>query len=172
MTGVVSGIDGYVKIGSATEQSYGEDKQRAVRLQLLWDGISALDARYFIERSGLDSTPEDGLHSGRKRRCDISGLYLLRGPRGPMTSTYRPVDELLSTSNHTAQGLTLTWKLLPALTVQSLTGYRTLSANEYQDYAEFYGNPEERPSTGLRHINFRRTCASPASCSITNSATR
>ena len=41
VTGVVSGIDGYVKNELASEHSYSEDKQRAARLQLLWDGIYA-----------------------------------------------------------------------------------------------------------------------------------
>ena len=151
VTGVVSGVDGYVKNELATEHSYGEDKQRAARLQLLWDGISALDARYFIERSGLDSTPEYDSIPAENGLVVFPGYTYYADPRGPMTSTYRPVAELLSTSNHTAQGLTLTWKVLPALTVESLTGYRTLSANEYQDYAEFYGNPEATIDSYQQH---------------------
>ena len=142
VTGVVSGIDGYVKNELASEHSYGEDKQRAARLQLLWDGISAFNARYFIERSGLDSTPEYDSDPAQNGEEIFPGYVYYASARGPMTSTYRPIDLLLSTSNHTAQGLTLTWQALPALTVQSLTGYRTLGANELQDYAEFFGYSE------------------------------
>jgi len=142
VTGVVSGIDGYVKNQLATEHGFGEDKQRAIRLQLLWDGISNLSARYFIERSVVDSTPGYDSLPAENGVETFPGYVYYADPRGPMTSSYRPLYELLSTSNHTAQGLTLTWQVLPALTVQSLTGYRTLSANEQHDYAEFFGYSE------------------------------
>ena len=142
VTGVVSGIDGYVKNRVATQHSYGEDEQRAARLQLLWDGLTGLSARYFIERSGLDSTPEYATNPAENGQVLFPGYTYYANPRGPATTTYRPVALSLSTSNHTAQGLTLRWELLPALTVESLTGYRTLSAAQDQDYAEFFGYPE------------------------------
>ena len=142
VTGVVSGIDGYVKNEIAAQQSYAEDQQRAARLQLLWDGMADFRARYFIEHSGLDSTAEYDSNPVQNGQELFQGYVYYANPRGPMTSTYRPVELPLSTSNHTAQGLTLTWQVLPALTVESLTGYRTLSANEYQDYAEFDYYPE------------------------------
>ena len=151
VTGVVSGIDGYVKNATATEHSYGEDKQRAVRLQLLWDGISNLRARYFIERSGLDSTPEYDTDPAENGQEIYPGYTYYANPRSPMSTTYRPLELGLSTSNHAAQGLTLTWVVLPALTVESLTGYRTLSANQYQDYAEFFGYPEFALDTYRQH---------------------
>ena len=142
VTGVAGAIDGYVKNELVTAHDFGEEKQRAARLQLLWDGLSNLRARYFIERSGLDSTPEYDSIPAENGQELFPGYLYYADPRGPMTSTYRPVDLLLSTSNHTAQGLTVTWQALPALTVESLTGYRTLSSNEQQDYAEFFGVPE------------------------------
>src|SRR5262249_24210410 len=118
VTGVVSSIDGYVKNTFVTAQDYGEEKQRAARLQLLWDGISNLGARYFIERSGLDSTPEYASIPAENGEELFPGYTYYANPRGPMTSTYRPIDLLLSTSNHTAQGLTLTWQALPHLQVE------------------------------------------------------
>ena len=142
VTGVVSGIDGYVKNAIATQHSYGEDEQRAARLQLLWDALTGLTARYFIERSGLDSTPEYDTNPAENGQVLFSGYTYYANPRGPSTTTYRPVALSLSTSNHTAQGLTLRWELLPALTVESLTGYRTLSVAQDQDYAEFFGHSE------------------------------
>ncbi len=142
VTGVISGIDGYVKNVLATQHSYGEEKQRAARLQLLWDGLTGLTARYFIERTGLDSTPEYDSAPADNGEVLFSGYTYYANPRGPMSTTYRPVGLSLSTSNHTAQGLTLKWEVLPALTVESLTGYRTLSAAQFQDYAEFFGYSE------------------------------
>jgi iron complex outermembrane receptor protein len=151
VTGVLSGIDGYVKNATATEHSYGEQKQRAARLQLLWDGISNLRARYFIERSGLDSTPEYDTNPTENGAELYPGYVYHADARHPLTITYRPIELALSTSNHTAQGLTLTWELLPALTVESLTGYRTLNATQYQDYAEFFGYPEFAPDSYRQH---------------------
>jgi iron complex outermembrane recepter protein len=58
VTVVTSSIDGFVKNELASQHDFGEEKQRAARLQLLWDGLASLRAEYFIERSGLDSTPE------------------------------------------------------------------------------------------------------------------
>lgn len=141
VTAVASSIDGYVKNQLATQHDYGEEKQRAARLQLLWDGLSNLRAEYFIERSGLDSTPEYDANPSENGQEPYTGYTYYADPNGPMRSTYRPVFLSLSTSNHTAQGLTLTWHLWPALSVQSLTGYRTVTANELQDYTEFYGEP-------------------------------
>src|ERR1700722_9465643 len=58
VTLVASSIDGYVNDELARQHDYGEDQQRAARLQLLWDGLENLRAAYFIERTGLDSTAE------------------------------------------------------------------------------------------------------------------
>lgn len=138
-TVLASSIDGYVTNQLANSQSYGSEKQRAARLQLRWDMLSSLRADYFFERSGLDSTAEYASNPLENGQNLYFGLAYYADPNGPMHSTYRPVNLPLSTSNHTAQGLTLTWQPWPALRVQSLTGYRTMNANEQQDYAEFYG---------------------------------
>lgn len=142
VTLLASSIDGYVKNALATSRDYGSEKQRAARLQLRWDGLSSLRAEYFLERSALDSTPEYDSIPAENGQKVYPGYVYFANPNGPMQSTYRPVKLPLSTSNHTAQGLTLTWHPWSGLTVQSLTGYRTMDANEQQDYAEFYGYPE------------------------------
>ncbi len=141
VTAVVSGVDGYVKNELATQHDYGEEKQRAVRLQLLWDGIANFQAKYLIERNSLDSTPEYDSNPALNGENLISDLVYFADPNGPMRSTYRPVVLPLSTSAHTAQGLTATWQALPALAIESRTGYRTMNANEALDYAEFFGFP-------------------------------
>ena len=141
VTLVASSIDGYVNNELGRQHDYGEDKQRAARLQLLWDGLENLRAAYFIERTGLDSTAEYDSNPAENGQELYPGFTYYADPNRPPHSTYRPVLLPLSTSNHTAQGLTLTWHALPALTVESLTGYRTMNANEFQDYTEFYGEP-------------------------------
>jgi iron complex outermembrane receptor protein len=138
---LASAIDGYVNNTLANQHNYGEDKQRAARLQLLWDGLENLRAAYFIERTGLDSTAEYDSNPAENGQEIYPGFTYYADPNRPPHSTYRPVLLPLSTSNHTAQGLTLSWHVWPALTVESLTGYRTMNANEFQDYTEFYGEP-------------------------------
>ncbi len=140
VTLLASSIDGYVKNQLASSHDYGSERQRAARLQLRWDALSGLRAEYFLERNGLDSTPaydSNPLENGQT----FFGIPYYANPTGPMRSTYRPVNLPLSTSNHTAQGLTLTWQPLSSLRIQSLTGYRTMDADEQQDYAEIYGYP-------------------------------
>jgi iron complex outermembrane receptor protein len=141
VTLLASGIDGYVKNPAANSHDFGLEKQRAARLQLRWDALSSLRAEYFLERGALDSTPEypsDPAENGQNLYSDID---YYADPNGPMHSAYRPVNLPLSTSNHTAHGLTLTWHAWPAFSVESRTGYRTMNANEEQDYVEFFGSP-------------------------------
>jgi iron complex outermembrane receptor protein len=142
VTLLASAIDGDVKNLASTSHDYGEEKQRAARLQLHWDGLSSLRADYFLERSSLDSTPAYDSNPAQNGEQLYFRFVYYANPDGPMTSTYRPVDLRLSTSNHTAQGLTLRCQPLRALTIESLTGYRTLDSHDRQDYAEFFGYPE------------------------------
>ena len=141
VTLLASGIDGYVSNKDADYQSYGAEKQRAARLQLRWDALSSLRADYFLERSSLDSTPEYDSNPTENGEVLYFPYAYYADPNGPMRSTYRPVALSLSTSNHTAQGLTLAWHPWQALTVESRTGYRTMNADEQQDYAELFVDP-------------------------------
>lgn len=142
---LASGIDGYVNNLDADLQDYGAAKQRAARLQLRWDGLQSLRADYFLERSGFDSTPEYDSDPAENGQTLYGGVTYFADPRGPMHSTYRALVLPLSTSSHTAQGLTLSWHPWTALGIESRTGYRTQDANEQQNYAEFYQAPLGRP---------------------------
>lgn len=141
VTVLASGIDGYVRNLEADEQDFGVARERAARLQLRWDGLSGVRADYFLERSGLDSTPEYDSNPAENGQQLFGNIPYFADPRGPMHSTYRALALPLSTSNHTAQGLTLSWHPWQALAIESRTGYRTLDANEQQNYAEFFGFP-------------------------------
>ncbi|HVW69579.1 MAG TPA: TonB-dependent receptor plug domain-containing protein, partial [Steroidobacteraceae bacterium] len=138
---LASGVDGYVNNEYVNSHDYGTEKQRAARLQLRWNGPADLRADYFIERSGLDSTPEYLSNPTQNGEELYIGYTYYADPTGPMHTTYRPVFLPLSTANHTMQGLTLTWSAWSALTIHSRTGYRTLDADEQMDTAEFYGEP-------------------------------
>lgn len=146
VTLLASSIDGYTNNpapqGTPPQlvNSPGQENERAGRLQLRWQIAAALRADYFIERNELDSTaPYDS--NPALNGQDIYGPFSIpyQASTTPPSSTYRFIPLPLSTSAHVAQGLTLTWQPSEALRLQSLTGYRTLGANEYQDYAEAFG---------------------------------
>jgi iron complex outermembrane receptor protein len=141
VTLLASSIDGYVKNQEANSHDYGSERQRAARLQLSWNPLTAFRADYFLERVALDSTAQYDSNPTLNGETLFANHTYYADPNGPMRSTYRPVDLPLSTSNHTAQGLTLAWHGLTALNVESRTGYRTMDALEQQDFAEFYGAP-------------------------------
>jgi iron complex outermembrane recepter protein len=153
VTLLANSIDGDVKNRLANSQDYGKDTERAARLQLHWDGLSNLRADYFLERSSLDSTPGYDSNPEQNGQVIYSPFTYFANPDGPPASTYRPVELPLSTSNHTAQGLTLKWRAGKALTIESRTGYRTLDSHDQQDYAEFFGSPEATEDL-YRHHQF------------------
>jgi iron complex outermembrane receptor protein len=141
VTLLASSVDGYVKNQLANSRDYGAEKQRAARLQLSWKPFTAFQADYFLERAALDSTPLYDSSPTQNGEQLYANYTYYADPNGPMRSTYRPINLPLSTSNHTAQGLTLAWRGLAALNIESRTAYRAMNALEQQDFAEFYGQP-------------------------------
>ena len=127
-----SSKDGFVKnIGSSHD--YGEEDQRAGRFALRWDGIAGFTVDYFLEKGNFDSTPNYYQNSGNNTPGYTNG-------RRPASRTYRDIDLNLSKSDFEGHGLTLTWDINDTITLKSLTGYRKLNFNAYQDYAEAFGN--------------------------------
>jgi iron complex outermembrane recepter protein len=141
-TVLVSGGDGWVNNAAAQLHDFGSDMQRGARLQLKWDALDSLHAGYFVERSNENSTPEYPQVPPLNGTDPGFGYTYYANPDGPQRTSYRAVNLPLSTANHTAQGLTLSWHPGSALTVESRTGYRTMSADEEMDYVEFYDFPE------------------------------
>lgn len=132
--------DGYVK-NSGSSHDYGEEAQRAGRLALRWQPIPAFSADYFLEKGNLDSTPgyyQNPAWNGQPMSVD-GAVWTYHGDAGSRRSrTYRPVDLPLSTSDFEGHGLTLSWDVDDSLTLKSLTGYRELNWNAYQDFAEAF----------------------------------
>jgi len=140
LTLLKSSKDGFVK-NTGSSHDFGEEDQRAGRLALRWDGIENLTVDYYMEKGNLDSTPNyyqntivrvPGYTNGHK----------------PATKTYRPVDLDLSTSDFEGHGLTVTWDVSDTLTIKSLTGYRKLNFNAYQDYMEAFAFDPNSLGTG------------------------
>ena len=74
----------------------------------------------------------------RRWRVSIPG-YDASGK--PAEHTWRPVDLPLSEGEYNAHGLTLTWEVNDNFTIKSLTGYRELDDDIYQDYAGAFSTP-------------------------------
>jgi iron complex outermembrane receptor protein len=136
LSAIASSIDGDVSNSAPGWQNYGQERQLGGRLQLRWDPLSSLRADYFLEKSILNSTPNYDTNPSLNGET----VYLIpyyANPDGPTKAAYRPITLPLSISNHIAQGLTLTWQPTTSLAVKSLTGYRTLGDESFQDYADF-----------------------------------
>lgn len=130
-----SSQDGYVK-NSGDSHDYGEAEQLSGRLDLRWNVGDAITADYFFETGTLDSTPQYLQNAQVARSGRVAGYTKADSAR---RSTYRDIDLPESTSRFENHGLTLTWDISDAFTVKSLTGYRDLKVDGYQDYAEALG---------------------------------
>jgi len=142
LTGLASGIDGYVKNLASTSLDYGLEHQRAGRIQVSWGALPTLRVDYFAELARLDSTADYDTNPSLNGQLLLFPYTYFANASGPMTKTYRPVALPLSTSRHLAQGLTLAWRPSSTFTLKSLTGYRTLDQTAWQDPAESQGFAE------------------------------
>lgn len=130
-------IDGYVKnIGGAHD--YGEEAQQAGRFVAHWAARDDIAIDYFFETGSLDSTPIYYQNASLEGQTIVPG-YRYTDAADPRHRVYRPIDLDLSTANFTGQGLTVSWEISPDLTLRSLTGYRSLRTEDWQDYAEAFG---------------------------------
>ena len=104
----------------------------AGRLGLRWDISDTLAVDYFLETGALESTPI-------YYQTTLSLYPGYQDASSPAETTHRPIDLPLSESEFEGHGLTLTWQASDALTIKSLTGYRELNFDAFQDYAESFG---------------------------------
>lgn len=136
--------DGYVKnIGSSHD--FGETDEIAGRVALHWNpcNCDTFEADYALDVGSQDSTPIYYAAS-KPSNPAYDGFQYIPGYRygnSPTGHTYRPIDLPLSKLHFEGHGLTLTWQASEHLTIKSLTSYRELEFNAYQDYAESFGVP-------------------------------
>jgi iron complex outermembrane recepter protein len=140
ITLLASNIDGYVKNpGSGPDyQDFGIMRQEAGKLQLRYDEGGPFTADYFFEHYNTQSTP---IYYQNPQLAGLIPGYIGNGE--PNTTAYAAIPLHLSDSTSNAQGLTLAFKFNDQTTLKSLTGYRTLSSNAYQNYAQSFTNPYE-----------------------------
>jgi len=134
-TALVSKKDGYVKnIGPSND--FGVDNQRAGRFALHWEGDSAFQVDYFFETARAEATP---IYWNTPSLVGVVPGYDSNAK--PNDHTWRPIDLPLSVNKFTQNGLTLTWNINDALTIKSLTGYRTARNDVDTDLAEAFSSP-------------------------------
>jgi iron complex outermembrane receptor protein len=128
-----SSIDGYVK-NSGSGHDFGEQTQRGGRLQLRWDPSQAIGIDYFMDMGEIEDTPT------YYQNASLNGMIIQGYPYThadrPRDHTYRPVDLDRSHTRNESHGLTVAWDVSDAITVKSLTGYRTMRSNADSDLVE------------------------------------
>lgn len=125
--------DGYVE-NRGDSNDFGEVEELAGRVSLRWVPSDSFELEYFLETGTQDSTPI----------YYQSGFPLYPGyvdASRPVGITHRPIDLPVSTTEFEGHGLTLTWEARDNLTIKSLTGYRELDFDGFQDYADSFGVP-------------------------------
>lgn len=116
--------DGFVDNLGTGVSRFGDQDRDAYRAALLWQPADALDVRYSYDRSEIGDTP-----------AFIAAVpfYPATAPRPEAGS---PSVNNLRRNDVVAQGhnLTASWQVTDALTLKSITGYRELDNETYQDY--------------------------------------
>jgi iron complex outermembrane recepter protein len=117
---------------------FGADTQRGAKLQLRWAPGGAVSADYFVDYATIESTANYGVNTAFNGDIIVPGIPYVASVQRP-TSAYRSINLPLSDTRSSMQGLTFTWLPNANLTVRSLTGYRWLNADTYQNYNEIFG---------------------------------
>lgn len=135
LTVLKSQKDGYVR-NLGNSHDFGEKEELSGRFSLLWQPTDELTVDYFYDHGNIKSTPlyyQNGALNGKT----MLG-YHYDNQHERRSHTYRPIDLPRTGSRFEGHGLTLTWDVLENLTVKSLTSYRDLGWDTYQDYAEAF----------------------------------
>lgn len=123
---VNSSKDGYVNnIGSGN--NYGEEDQQGARLALRWDLSDTLSLDYAYETGNLEATP-----IYYQNDLLASPTY----PTKPHTQSSRAAELPSSDTDFAGHSLTLSWELSDSLILKSISGYRELDTQYFQDYLD------------------------------------
>ena len=117
---------------------FGADTEKGAKLQVRWAPDAAFSAEYFVDYALIESTANYGVNTALNGETIFPGIPYVASTNRP-EAAYRSIDLPLSDTRSSMQGLTLTWLPTSDFTVRSLTGYRWLNANTFQNYNEIYG---------------------------------
>ncbi|SNS35175.1 iron complex outermembrane recepter protein [Sphingomonas laterariae] len=116
--------DGFVdNLGTGVER-FGDQRRDAYRAGVLWQPSDDFNIRYTYDRSEISDTP-----------IFMAQVPLFPG-KGQRPSEGSPFVNNLKRNDVVAQGhnLTATWDVADSLTLKSITGYRKLDNQTYQNY--------------------------------------
>jgi iron complex outermembrane receptor protein len=119
-------------------QGFGADSQKGGKLQLRWAPNAWFSADYFGDYATIESTANYGVNTALNGDTIVPGIPYVASTERP-DSAYRSIDIPQSDTRSSTHGLTLKWQINPDLSVSSLTGYRWLNADTYQNYNEIFG---------------------------------
>jgi len=129
-------------------EDYNKEWQKGARALLRWDNGGIFTMDYFFEWGEIDSTPI---------YYQDAALYPAIKGYPPTTeladNTWEPIFLPSSVAHFNADGLTLAFKLGDSATLKSLTYYRGLNTNFYQDYAGAFTNPATAPFIGITNFS-------------------
>jgi iron complex outermembrane receptor protein len=114
--------DGWVE-NTGNGPDFNEDDKQGAMLVASWKPSGSLSVDYVFDWSNIGGTP--------------NYFQLEPTPVERLTHTVRDIDtDTFQESDYdiSGHGLTLTWNLNDALTLKSLTGYRELESDTYQDF--------------------------------------
>ncbi|WP_232455607.1 TonB-dependent receptor [Sphingomonas sp. KC8] len=116
--------DGFVRNRGTGVKRFGDQRRNAYRAAFLWQPSADFDIRYSYDRSELGDTPTF---------MAAVPLFPARAARPTEGSTF---VEDLKRNDVVAQGhnLTASWDAADGLTLKSITGYRKLKSQTYQNY--------------------------------------
>jgi iron complex outermembrane recepter protein len=117
---------------------FGADSQKGAKLQMRWAPAAAFSADYFVDYARIESTANYGANTAFNGVTIVPGIPYVASLERP-DAAYRSINLPLSDTRSSMQGLTFTWLPNSNLTVRSLTGYRWLDADSYQNYNEIFG---------------------------------
>lgn len=137
---LASSIDGWVD-NPGPGEDFGQQDELAGRLDLNWQLTESLVADFIWETGELDSTPNYHQNPAWNGQDIAVGgeLFTYHQNAGePKNTAYRPIELDESTTDYDFYGLTLTWDISDSLSIRSLTSYRELEWQAFQDFAEAF----------------------------------
>ena len=116
--------DGFVDNQGTGVDRFGDQDRSAYRVALNWQPLDAVNVRYSYDRSNIRDTPV------------YVGQVALDGSTAPRPSHGSPFVQDLHRNDIVVQGhnLTATWDLSDNISFKSITGYRKVDNETYQNY--------------------------------------
>jgi iron complex outermembrane recepter protein len=128
--GVITARDGLVENPLAGASDYGAFERRGLHAQVQWRPTPDFTVNYSYDTSHDDSTTlfSNNVQAGTNKLAPITPVLPHRVDTAPVGVPLQP-----STGTQSGHALILTWDVSPALSVKSITSYRELYQDQWQN---------------------------------------